>query len=113
MQEYWEDEMQGLRETVRLNENITFSNHAAKDRMVERNITLEDLGMAMLTGAIYEGYNIGEYPHKFNKDPFRTVVGRDFNGELISIGVALKGKRSFEVTTIYKGVTDRLKYFFK
>lgn len=109
----WDIEMTEIRKTVHSNEGIAFSNHVTKERMSEREVNMIDIAYSFMTGQIYEGYDIGQYPKYRNPDPLRTIVGKDSNGEYLTVGVALKSDGTFRVTTVYRGVTDRLKHFFE
>jgi hypothetical protein len=113
MKSYWTEEMLIIQQTVSKPDTIEFSNHLVQDRMVEREVSLADIGFAFLTGQIYEGYDIGQYPKYRNPDPLRTVCGTDSHGQLITVGVALKSSGKITVTTVYKGVPQRLKHFFQ
>ncbi|MDQ0255475.1 hypothetical protein J2S74_002857 [Evansella vedderi] len=107
MKDYWSDELQDMRSKVQSGE-IKLGEHVDV-RMAKRGIDILDVATAILTGSIVEGFDIGQYPKYRNPDPFRTICGQDLKGSYITVGVAIKSDGSYYVTTVYVGITERLK----
>ena len=103
MEVHWEEEMKVIRECV--NEGDVLSNHIL-NQMQERDISVSDLALVLLTGKVIEGFDTGMYPGYRNPQMIRNVVGKDTRGRYINVGVAISNKlQSISVellTTVYE-----------
>lgn len=109
LKEQWPEEIADMRIAIS-DGRMDLGKHVLYERMVERGISISDIAAAIITGKIVEGYDIGQYPGYRNPDPLRTIVGRDYQEDIITVGVAIK-KDGYYVTTVYKGTAKRLELY--
>ncbi|QOY38288.1 DUF4258 domain-containing protein [Anaerobacillus isosaccharinicus] len=109
MEKYWIDELNQMRQCLLVGEGIELTSHAAT-RLSERNIDPIELGVVLMTGEIYESYDIGEYVYKGkpNRHPVRLVIGKS-QSKVLSFVVAIDSPSTFAVVTVYEGVVARKK----
>ncbi len=79
--------------------NISFSNHAG-DRMVEMNISLDDVLKLIMTGDIIE-----KQP-ECNPCPKVLILGYDRSGSLYHVSVAIC-KGQLKIITVYRPDEDK------
>lgn len=105
MEAYWPEEMSVIRECI--HEDNVLGTHIL-EQMNDRDISVHDVAVVLMTGHIIEGFDVGKYPNYRNPDMIRNVVGKDTIGRWINIGVAISidnrthAVKVDKLTTVYE-----------